>query len=62
MNTRTDRPLSIRQANRIAAGRVHVSTDPIDPSLWQVEGDEATEAHEPMTASAWLAFLENWAR
>jgi hypothetical protein len=61
VNQRTDKPLSIRQANRAAAGRVHVSADPIDPSLWRVEDDEATEAHEPMTASAWLAFLKNWA-
>ena len=61
MNQRTDKPLSIRQANRVAARRVHVSADPIDPSLWRVEDDEATEAHEPMTASEWLAFLKNWA-
>ncbi len=61
MNPRSDMPLSIRQADRIAAGRVHVSADPIDPSLWRVEDDEATEAHEPMTASEWLAFLKTWA-
>ena len=61
MNARSDTPLSIRQANRIAAGRVHVSADTIDPSLWRVEDDEATEVHEPMTASAWLAFLNDWA-
>jgi len=40
---------------------VHVSTDSIDPSLWRVQDGEATEAHEPMTASAWLAFLKDWA-
>jgi len=61
VNARSDTPLSIRQANRIAAGRVHVSADTIDPSLWRVEDDEATEVHEPMTASAWLAFLNDWA-
>ena len=61
MNAPDERPLSIRQANRIAAGRVHVSADPIAPSLWRVEDDEAAEAHEPMTASAWLAFLKDWA-
>ena len=55
------RSLSIRQANRLARGRVRVSADPIDPSLWRVEDDEATETHEPMTASAWLAFLNDWA-
>jgi len=57
-----ERTLTIEQANRLAGGTVRVSADPIDPSLWRVEDDEATEAHEPMTASAWLAFLENWAR
>jgi len=56
-----DRPLSIREANRIAAGRVHVLIDPIDATLWRVEDDEATEVHEPMTASTWLAFLNDWA-
>ena len=61
MSRGSDKPLSIRQANRIAAERVHVSTDTIDPSLWRVEDDEATEVHEPMTASAWLAFLNDWA-
>ena len=61
MNRRDDRPLTIRQANSIAAGRVRVSVDPIDPSLWPVEDDEATEAHEPMTRDKWVAFLKNWA-
>ena len=61
MNRGDDRPLSIRQANCIAGGRVRVSADTVDPSLWRVEDDEAIEVHEPMTASAWLAFLENWA-
>ncbi len=61
MNARSDRPLSVRQANRIARGTVRVSADPIDPSLWRVEDGEAIEAHEPMTASEWLAFLKTWA-
>ena len=61
MNARSNTPLSIRQANRIATGRVRVSPDAIDPSLWRVEDDEATEVHEPMTASEWLAFLKDWA-
>ena len=61
MSRGSDRPLSIRQANRLAAGRVRVSADPIDPSLWRVGDEHATEAHEPMTASAWLAFLNDWA-
>ena len=62
MTNRTDKPLSIEQANRLARGLVRVSADPIDPSLWRVADDEATEAHEPMTAGAWLAFLKDWAR
>ena len=53
--------LSIREANRLATGRAHVSADPVDPTLWRVEDEHATEAHEPMTASAWLAFLNDWA-
>jgi len=61
VNARSDKPLSIRQANRLAAGRVYVSADPIDAALWRVEDNEATEAHEPMTASEWLAFLKTWA-
>ena len=61
MNRRDEEPLSIRQANRRAAGRVRVSADPIDPSLWRVEDDEATEVHEPMTRDRWVAFLKDWA-
>jgi len=61
VNARSDTPLSIRQANRLAAGRVHVSADTIDPSLWRVEDDEATEVHEPMTRDQWVAFLKDWA-
>ena len=61
MSRRDDHPLTIRQANRIADGRVHVSADTIDPSLWRVEDDEATEAHEPMTRDRWVAFLKDWA-
>ena len=61
MNDHADSPLSIRDANRLARETVHVSVDPIDPSLWRVEDDEATEAHEPMTRRQWLAFLNDWA-
>ena len=61
MNARREELLSIREANRLATGRAHVSPDPIDPTLWRVEDEHATEAHEPMTASAWLAFLNDWA-
>ena len=32
MNPPSGKPLSIRQADRIAAGRVHVSADPVDPT------------------------------
>ena len=49
--------LTIQQANRLARGNVRVSADPVDPSLWRVEDDEATEAHEPMTRDQWVAFL-----
>jgi len=63
-----EQTLTIEQVNRLARGKVRVSADPIDPSLWpayrsgrRVEDDEATEAREPMTASAWLAFLKDWA-
>ena len=61
MSRGSAKPLSIRQANRIAAGRVHVSADTIDPSLWRVEDDEASEVHEPMTRDRWVAFLKDWA-
>ena len=54
--------LTIQQANRLARGNVRVSADPVDPSLWRVEDDEATEAHEPMTRDQWVAFLKTWAR
>ena len=61
MNARNEKPLSIREANRIAARQVNVLADPIDPSLWRVEDDGATEAHEPMTRDQWVAFLKDWA-
>ena len=61
MSRGSDKPLSIRQANRLAAGRVPVSPDAIDPSLWRVEDDEATQVHEPMTCDRWVAFLKDWA-
>ena len=61
MNARREEPLSIREANAVGAGRVSVSADPIDPTLWRVEDDEATEAHEPMTRDQWVAFLKDWA-
>ena len=61
MNRRDDRPLTIRQANHTAAGLVRVSVDPVDPTLWRVEDDGATEAHEPMTRDEWVAFLKDWA-
>jgi len=56
-----EQTLTIEQANRLARGRARVSADPIDPSLWRVEDDEATEAHEPMTRDEWVAFLKDWA-
>jgi len=61
VNRRDAKPLTIREANRLAAGRVHVSPDPIEPTLWRVEDDESVEAHEPMTRDRWVAFLKEWA-
>jgi len=55
-----DRPLTIRQANRLANGAARVSADPLDPRLWRVEDDGRAEAHEPMTRRQWLAFLRDY--
>ena len=54
------RPLTVREANRLARGRAKVSVDPEDARLWRVErdGGQSVQAHEPMTREAWLAFLE----
>jgi hypothetical protein len=54
------RPLTVREANRLALGRAKVSVDPEDASLWRVERDDGqrVQAHEPMTREAWLAFLD----
>jgi len=54
--------LTIQQANRLARGTALVSADPVDPSLWRVEDEEATETHEPMTRDQWVAFLKTWVR
>ena len=56
-----EQTLTIEQANRLARGTGRVSPDPIDVTLWRVEDNEATEAHEPMTRDEWVAFLKNWA-
>ncbi len=55
-----DKELTIDQANRIAAGRVTVSVDPVDAELWRIEDADAVEAHEPMTQAAWRRFLTEW--
>jgi len=54
------RPLTVHEANRLAAGRAKVSVDPEDARLWRVErdGGQSVQAHEPMTREAWLAFLD----
>jgi len=52
------RPLTIREANRLAKGRAKVSADPEDARLWRVERPGSVQAHEPMTREAWLAFLD----
>jgi len=51
------RPLTIREANRLARGRAKVSVDAEDRRLWRVERPGSVQAHEPMTREAWLAFL-----
>ena len=56
-----EQDLTIAEANNIARGKVRVSVDPVDPALWRVEDDQATEAHEPMTRDEWVAFLKDWA-
>lgn len=56
----TDRKLTIDQANRIADGLVTVSTNPVDPTLWQVEGDGLLEAHEPMSETLWRRMLQSY--
>lgn len=58
MTTAREEPFTVAQANSIAAGRATVSADPIDKSLWRVEGDGWTQVHEPMTGSAWKEFLD----
>jgi len=50
--------LTIREANRLAAGRATVTVDPEDGRLWRVQRPGSVQAHEPMTREAWLAFLE----
>jgi hypothetical protein len=54
------RPLTVREANRLARGRAKVSVDPEDGRLWRVERDDgqSVQAHEPMTREAFLAFLD----
>ena len=54
------RPLTVREADRLARGRAKVSADPEDACLWRVErdGGQSVQAHEPMTREAWLAFLD----
>jgi len=52
------RPLTVREANRLARGRARVTRCPEDGRLWQVERPGSVQAHEPMTHDAWLAFLE----
>ena len=49
--------LTIREANRLAAGRATVTVDPEDGRLWQVERSGSVQAHEPMTRLAWQTFL-----
>jgi len=64
MTTRSEdpagRPLTIREANRLAKSRwktVKVRRDPEDPRLWRVERPGSVQAHEPMTREVWETFL-----
>jgi len=49
--------LTIREANRLAAGLAHVTVDPEDGRLWQVQRPGSVQAHEPMTREQWLVFI-----
>jgi hypothetical protein len=49
--------LTIREANRLAAGLAHVTVDPEDGRLWHVQRPGSVQAHEPMTREAWLVFI-----
>ena len=57
-----DRPLTIREANRVARGRAGVFRSKVDPTLWEVTDREGffLGAYEPMDRKAWLAFLAEW--
>ena len=55
--TKNEKPLTIEQANEMAAGYAEVSVDPIDTTLWRVEGDGWTEAYEPMGRAAFARLL-----
>lgn len=55
--TKKDKPLTIEQANEMAAGHAEVSVDPIAPTLWRVEGDGWTETHEPLGRAAFARLL-----
>lgn len=57
----TKNVLTIAQANRLAAGRIHVSQDDVDATLWAISGDGFLEAHEPMDRAAWETFLKELA-
>jgi hypothetical protein len=50
--------LTIREANRLAAGLAHVMVDPEDNRLWQVERPGSVQAYEPMTRKQWQTFLK----
>ena len=55
--TKNEKPLTIAQANEMAAGYAEVSVDQIDATLWRVEGDGWTETHEPMCRAAFARLL-----
>ena len=55
--TKNEKPLTIAQANEMAAGYAEVSVDQIDATLWRVEGDGWTETHEPMGRATFARLL-----
>ena len=55
--TKNEKPLTIDQANAMAGEHAMVSVDPIDATLWRVEGDGWTETHEPMGRAAFARLL-----
>ena len=59
------RLLTIKEANKLARGKVIVRPDALNPrdtSVWYVSdgNDVGSEIQYPMTRRRWLAFLKTW--